>query len=106
MIKVVRGQGMPRPHGGFGDLFVEFDVVFPKILNGPEGGSMAAKDIAALKKILPRLVGNAPKPRATDKSEVHDMEELDPTRDGRNVGGDDGDEDDDEGREGVPCTAS
>jgi len=31
--KVIKGRGMPKKEGGFGDLIIEFDIVFPKTLN-------------------------------------------------------------------------
>lgn len=31
--KIVYGEGMPKPNGGFGDLIIRFEVVFPKHLD-------------------------------------------------------------------------
>jgi DnaJ family protein A protein 2 len=46
-VQVVRGQGMPTGHGSeMGDLYFEYDVVFPKTINLKDG------DVQALKRIL------------------------------------------------------
>ena len=31
--KIVAGEGLPKPDGGYGDLMIVFDLIFPKTLN-------------------------------------------------------------------------
>lgn len=110
VMKVVRGQGMPsHRHHDFGNLYIHFDVKFPSQIGQPteEGGlTLKPEDIAALEKILPRRVEPTPVP-ADAMTEDFVLEELDPTREGRNMGAT-GEDDDDEmggGGERVQCAA-
>ena len=55
--KVVPGEGLPKESGGFGDLVLEFDIVFPKSLR-PEQ-KMLLKAGLALPKQMTRVQTDA-----------------------------------------------
>ncbi|KAI5258766.1 chaperone protein dnaJ [Aureobasidium subglaciale] len=79
-IKVIRGQGMPSyRHHDFGNLYIQFDVKFPDVLPGPDGGAMTDEQKAALESVLPpRSPQNVPPPDAM--TEDFSLDKVDPNR--------------------------
>ncbi|KAH3663341.1 hypothetical protein OGAPHI_005331 [Ogataea philodendri] len=97
-VKVLEGKGMPvQRHGGNGNLFINFEVVFP-----PKGFA-TEEQLAALGKVLPaRPALDIPKNASVDDSCV--LADVDPLKHGqRQRGGLDEDEDDEDGQPGVQC---
>ncbi|THY36567.1 hypothetical protein D6D01_00368 [Aureobasidium pullulans] len=79
-IKVIRGQGMPSyRHHDFGNLYIQFDVKFPEVLPGPDGGAMTDEQKAALESVLPpRSPQNVPPQDAM--TEDFTLDKVDPSR--------------------------
>jgi len=107
-VKVVREQGMPsHRHHDFGNLYIQFDVTFPKQLGGPNGASITPEAVQALERILPpRNAG--PTPPADAMTEDFGLEDIDPTRESTRAHGQAMDDDDDDmhpGAERVQCAS-
>ncbi|CAD0093063.1 unnamed protein product, partial [Aureobasidium vineae] len=109
-IKVIRGQGMPSyRHHDFGNLYIQFDVKFPDVLPGPDGGAMTDEQKAALESVLPpRSPQNVPPPDAM--TEDFSLDKVDSNREGARaqraaMGEDDDDEMHGAGGERVQCAS-
>ncbi|KAG7796328.1 hypothetical protein KL929_003519 [Ogataea haglerorum] len=98
-VKVIEEKGMPIPrHGGYGNLFVNFEVIFP-----PKGFA-TEEQLEALAKILPpRPALNIPKNAVVDDSCV--LTDVDPIKHGqrRNRSYDEDNDEEEEGQPGVQC---
>ncbi|GME66682.1 unnamed protein product [[Candida] boidinii] len=98
-VKVIENKGMPIPrHGGYGNLFVKFDVEFP-----PNHFTTEEK-LKQLENILPKR----PKLSIPKNSEVDDscmLVDVDPLkhRSTQNRGAHDEDDDEEGGQGGVQC---
>ncbi|GME76065.1 unnamed protein product [Ambrosiozyma monospora] len=94
-IKVIEGKGMPiQRHGGYGDLFVKFEVEFPPANFATE------EQLKALEKVLPpRAPLGIPKKAEVDDSCV--LTNVDPSKHKKSRATDSDDED--EGPAGVQC---
>lgn len=109
-MKVIREQGMPSyRHHHHGNLYIQFDVQFPKHLGGnADGESMTEEQKKALESVLPpRMAG--PTPPADAMTDDYQLEDIDPTREGARAAGNATamDEDDEEGVHGerVQCAS-
>ena len=115
-MKMVTGQGMPvyieRDAEGkpvhdqqhFGNLYILFEVEFPKRIEGPEGGSMTDEQMDMLEKILP------PRPRVTAPPEDAMVEDFvladsDTSYEARRAQAATAIDEDTEGGESVQCTS-
>ncbi|KAI9813138.1 MAG: Type I HSP40 co-chaperone [Pycnora praestabilis] len=94
-IKMIRGQGMPSfRHHDFGNLYIQFDVKFPKKLE-----NITDDQIDILEKILP--VRQQPRGPPNDAmTEDFDLEDVDASQQARAQGAALTDEDDDEAPQG------
>lgn len=86
-VKVIRGQGMPSyRHHDFGNLYIQFDVKFPEVINGPPGQDgyptqMTPQQVKALESVLPPRKPQAiPPPDAM--TEDYALEKVDPMQEG------------------------
>ena len=91
-------------HHAFGDLYIQFDVRFPKSIGSNEG-QITEADVTALEAILPPRMQP---PSIPGDAMVEDfvLEDVDPSRTGtRNMTMEDDDDDDDmhPGAERVQC---
>ncbi|THX90237.1 hypothetical protein D6D05_00655 [Aureobasidium pullulans] len=108
-IKVIRGQGMPSyRHHDFGNLYIQFDVKFPEVLPGLDGGAMTDEQKAALESVLPpRSPQNVPPQDAM--TEDFTLDKVDPSRESaraqRAAMGEDDDEEMHAGGERVQCAS-
>jgi DnaJ family protein A protein 2 len=101
---MIRGQGMPSyRHHDFGNLYVQFDVKFPK-------KNWTADPIAfeSLKTILPAQPQTTAPPAET-MTEIADLEDVDASQQARAMGANAMDEDDEDGHpaggERVQCAS-
>jgi DnaJ family protein A protein 2 len=95
-------------HHDFGNLYIQFDVKFPEVLTGKDGGPMTDEQVAALESVLPpRSPQNVPPPDAM--TEDFSLDKVDPNRESaraqRGAMGDDDDEDMQGGGERVQCAS-
>lgn len=99
-VKMVRGQGMPsHRHHDFGNLYIQFDVKFPE-----KNWTTKDADFEALRAILPPTVQPI-SPPADVMTEAADLEDVDPSQQGRAAGMMDDDDDEHPGGERVQCAS-
>lgn len=95
-------------HHNYGNLYIQFEVKFPKrIGSGEEGSSLSPEDVAALEKILPPRIPETPVPQDAMTDDFV-LEDVDPTREGTGLPGAMGEDDDDDmhpGAERVQCAS-
>ncbi|KAI9828760.1 MAG: Type I HSP40 co-chaperone [Thelocarpon impressellum] len=109
-VKVIKGQGMPSPrHHDYGNLYVRFDVKFPK--SDPEAG-LSEPDKDRRRELL-RTVLPAPEPRPEPQEgeaidECHGLEDISADQQARAQGASVMDEDEDDvhpGSERMQCAS-
>lgn len=66
-------------HHDHGNLYIQFEVVFPERLGGPDGGAMTDDQRAALESVLPKRMAG-PTPPADAMTEDFTLDDVDPTR--------------------------
>ncbi|KAI9698180.1 MAG: Type I HSP40 co-chaperone [Candelina mexicana] len=95
-IKVIRGQGMPSlRHHDFGNLYIQFDVKFPKTLNLDKNSNIDAI-VDQLGKLMPPEV-KIKSPPLDAMTEDFELENVDAGQQARAQGASMTDEDDEEG---------
>ena len=84
-------------HHYFGNLYIQFDVKFPKTLTGPNGEGMTDAQKKMLEQVLPPRKQKTPQPPADAMVEDFTLDEIDENREaGRAQGATVGDEDDED----------
>lgn len=111
---MIRGQGMPSfRHHDFGNLYIQFDVKFPKRIHGPisddgEDSGMSAQQIAALESVLPPRVTPTAEPPSDAMTEDFMLESVEASREQARARGMPTEDDEDDmhpGAERVQCAS-